>query len=283
LTFNNDAGIEKTIVNCKIARSILRLFLEFLGGMDEANRSYSLFLFFSFFCLLSCTKQPTPISYPFSTQHKIETAHHWDIIAENFASQIKFSLNQQGFNNRYIFISSGNAPTQFTQGFKDFLTTHLVNQGVNTLAEEKPESITVEYNAQVLFHKIGKMNYFPSPSTGAIAVLGAGVIAITDAILSEASKTDFGIAIGGTLLGWSAFDEATARAFRSGQPNSEVIITTSVIDNGLYVMRKTNVYYISDQNFWYYETALHPKTLKVVDYKKLGTLLIKSTFTLIAA
>jgi len=222
-------------------------------------------VFLILFAISACATRPTPVSHPYSSQKKIEVAHHWDIIAENVASQIKVSLEKAGLMTRYVFVTSNDYATEFNEGFKDMLTTHLVKQGVTTLAEKSLAYLAVEYKAQVLFHKSGKLSYVPSPKTGALAVLGAGIIAITDAILSEASKTDLVLAIGGTALGWSALDEATARAFTSGQPMSEVIITTSVVEQGIYVMRKTDVYYIVDQDFWHYRAPLHAKNIKIVD------------------
>jgi len=215
--------------------------------------------------LSSCAPRPTPISHPYSTQKKIEVAHHWNIIAENTAIQIKSSLEKADLLGRYVYVASKDQQSEFGEGFKDMLTTHLVKQGVTTLAEKNPVGLAVEYKAQALFHKSGKLSFVPSPTTGKLVALGAAFIAIFDALAHDASNFEKGLAIGGSALALSILNEATARSFPWGQPMSEVIITTSVVENGIYLMRRTDVYYIADQDFWHYDSPLHAKNIKVVD------------------
>jgi hypothetical protein len=48
------------------------------------------------FCFLffSCSPAPQPMGHPFSHQKKLEAAHHWEILAKDFALQIATTLKQ---------------------------------------------------------------------------------------------------------------------------------------------------------------------------------------------
>jgi hypothetical protein len=43
----------------------------------------------------------------------------------------------------------------------------------------------------------------------------------------------------------------------------EVIITTSIINDNLYLMRKSDIYYINDTDFWQYQPSVPAQEIQL--------------------
>ena len=112
------------------------------------------------------TQTPRPGTYKYSTQHKMQSADHWDLLAEDVAGQIRETLRKWGYLNQPVYVrpacGAPLGPCQshpeppFREGFYDLLTTRLVNQGLKVSSEESG-ALVVTNKVQVLWHRADRI------------------------------------------------------------------------------------------------------------------------------
>lgn len=197
-------------------------------------------------CIGGCSRIPQPVGYPYQEQQKMQAAQHWDVLANDVADQINSALIEHGYLNTPVYVKHAcgqpddcgpGATFPFDEGFNDLLTTQLVNFGVPTRVAEDKNSLVAEYKVQVVYHQTDR---FQSPRPGVITALTAGIMVFRNAPWELA-----------TLAGAAAADVLLSTTVVSG--HFEVIITTSIVNDNLYVMRKSDIYYINDPDFWQYQ------------------------------
>jgi hypothetical protein len=213
-------------------------------------------------CILlcsGCTRIPQPAGYSFGEQQKMQAAHHWDVLANDVANQINIELIAQGRLNTAVYVQHtcgqpndcGPGETfPFDEGFNDLLTTQLVNFGIPTRVEEDENSLTVNYKVQVLYHQATR---FQNPRPGVITALTAGIMVFRNAPAEIA-----------TLAAAIAVDGLWSTAVFNG--HYEVIITTSIVDDNLYLMRKSDIYYINDPDFWHYQQTTPADEIELTSF-----------------
>ncbi len=210
--------------------------------------------------LCSCTERPIPSSYVAMTQLNLQSAFHWDVLANDVADQIKVNLASRRLADRPVFVQPA-TETPFGEGFRTMLVTRLVNKNVRTLVDKRDGALVVNYEIQVVHHKKGiTPEYLPLT----VAYLSGAVAVVRDVFIHR--DTGRGIlAIGGAIFGLGALNEAMGGSFLAGgPPNTEIIFTTSVAAGGEFVMRKTDCYYVNTQDYWLY-TSAKTKNIKVTD------------------
>ncbi|HFQ89346.1 MAG TPA: hypothetical protein ENK27_04630, partial [Desulfobulbus sp.] len=107
-----------------------------------------------------CIRSPQPETYPFSTQQKMQAAHHWDVLANDVANQINNALIRRGYLETPVYVNHicgdssdcAGSSFPFDEAFNDLLTTQLVNFGVPTLAKNDDSGLVVNYKVQVVYH-----------------------------------------------------------------------------------------------------------------------------------
>ncbi len=198
------------------------------------------------FFISGCARIPQPTGYPHSEQQKLQAAYHWNVLANDVANQINSELLERGYLDTSVYVNHscgegencGSGKTfPFDEGFNDLLTTQLVNFGVPTRPENDGKSLVVDYKVQVLYHQANRYQW---PQPGVLTALTAGIMVFRNAPWEFAA-----------LAGAAAVDALWSTSVLNG--HYEVIITTSIVDNNLYIMRKSDIYYINDPDFWHYQ------------------------------
>jgi hypothetical protein len=207
--------------------------------------------------LSSCSRIPQPASYAFSEQQKMQAAHHWDVLANDVANQINNQLIISDYVDKSVFVKTTcgtdanpcqrGETTQFNEGFRDLLITRLVNFGVPTSIDKKISDIEVNYKVQVVYHASNRSTLAP----GTLTAITAAV-----AVFRNAPATLQALVIAAGL------DFAIAAGPRNG--HYEVIITTSMVADEKYLFRTSDIYYISDPDFWHYQNVPTGKTIQMV-------------------
>ena len=137
------------------------------------------------------------------------------------------------------------------------LISKLVNGGLNVAT--RPEgAVQVTYEAQVVRHLAGQGNYQP----GSVAALAGGIVVAREIAVGGASSTAKAVGVAALVAG---ADLLAANARLHSATNTEVIVTTSLVDNNRYLMRKTDVYYIEDAEGIMFEAQFRARinTLRV--------------------
>ncbi len=194
-----------------------------------------------------CIRSPQPETYPFTTQQKMQAAHHWDVLANDVANQVNNELIRRGYLETPVYVNHICAESEdctraafpFDEAFNDLLTTQLVNFGVPTLAKNDDSGLVVNYKVQVVYHRDPPLQW---PRPGVLTSLAAGIIVMRNApdeilALAAAAATDI------------------LRTTSVVNGHYEVIISTSIVDHNVYLMRKSDIYYINDPDFWQYRQS----------------------------
>ena len=201
------------------------------------------------FLIGGCARVPQPSSYKFSSQHKMQAAHHWNLLAADVAARINDELLRQEYLHTPVYVrnlctdankKSDCVNTPFAQGFSDLLTTQLVDFGVPTLAQPAADALVVDNKVQVIYHRSGRIRrLWP----GALTTLTGGIIALYDApwkvqALAASALADIG---GGAEI---------------INGHYEIIISTSIVDDNRFIMRKSDIYYINDLDYRHYRQTI---------------------------
>ena len=204
-----------------------------------------------------CQSQvPMPATYDLTYQQKMQAAYHWQVLARDLAAQVDLRMAERNLPP-FIYVDGEGGGTAFDEAFHDMLITELVDRGYQVYGIETSETTTVAYKTQVVKHASGR---WVRPPVGTFAALGAGILAVREIIVADVSTA---AVVGGVAVA------ATAAELGAGSVTSlsdtEVIITTSLVRNGSYLARYSDIYYIPDNDAEHYETELVEAELVVGD------------------
>jgi hypothetical protein len=199
---------------------------------------------------------PVATTYPVNFQKKMQAAHHWDVLTADVAKRLHDNLIGSGEPQGRPIALNVQQPrynSQFSMAFHNLLITHLLEQGF-VMSENPSTGLPVSYDVQVVTHKD---RGFIRPTPGLFTALTGTVLVIRDVADSHS-------AIAATMLGAVVLDVASG--FVTDTPNSEIIVTTSVMNGDRYVSRLRDIYYVSDNNVdQYIAKGPAPVTTRMVE------------------
>ncbi|GAB6113136.1 hypothetical protein [Desulfomicrobium salsuginis] len=173
---------------------------------------------------VGCANQvPVAENFSLSTQKKLRAPHHWDVIANDVVAETKRSLDyNDDLKGRPVFIeSSQNGYSAFNAAFRNFVITGLVNSGI--LVTENPnDAVLIKYDTQVVRHGVDR-KYSPLQS----------MVLVSRNLQENGRSEDYG---------------STWTYLTDGPTDSELIVNTSIVENGNYRMRKSDVYYVDGED-----------------------------------
>lgn len=179
---------------------------------------------------------PTPDNFTPSLQRQLNASNHWSAIASDLANQLKLTLNKKQLDNRPLYLNLYSEDTEFSGAFNDFLTTHLVKKG---LMVSKRKSGATIYNYKVNTIKFKSFRTTTQTSKSRWTALAAGVAVLTNVwdigsadLIAIASGVDF-------------FQNEKA-------PNLEIIISSSILSNDIYLHKSSDIYYANAQDIHLY-------------------------------
>lgn len=205
----------------------------------------------------ACMSQvPVATTYPVNFQQKMQAAHHWDVLTADVAKRLHDHLIGSGEPQGRPIALSVQQPrynSQFGMAFHNLLITHLLEQGF-VMSENPSAGLPVSYDIQVVTHKD---RGFIRPTPGLFTALTGTVLVIRDVADSHSAAA-------ATMLGAVVLDVASG--FVTDTPNSEIIVTTSVMNGDRYVSRLRDIYYVSDNNVdQYIAKGPAPVTTRMVE------------------
>lgn len=188
--------------------------------------------------VMGCASQvPLAENYPLTSQKKVMAAQHWDVIASDIAQETKAILSQGNFQaNQPIFVAPSPESTDFTRAFHNFLVTRLVRHGLN-VTEQRAGALEVRYETQVVRHNSDRYAHRP----GTLTALVAGILVGRNVHTWDATEKGLGALALAAGLDFVIGHHASVT-------KTELLVTTSLLDAGRYVMRKSDVYYIEDED-----------------------------------
>jgi hypothetical protein len=195
----------------------------------------------------SCARIPEPVGYEYTTQEKMQAAHHWNVLAKDLSNRINNELIRSDFLNTPIFVKEtcGNdslpcpkgTTSEFNEGFRDLLITELVHFGIPTSAVQNKEAITVDYKVQLVRHNTNRLR---TVQPGFITALTTAIM-----VFRNATPEALGlVAAGGVDYVNSSYARKT---------DIEAIITTSMVFKNKYFFRSSDIYYINNADYHHYQ------------------------------
>jgi len=187
---------------------------------------------------LGCASRvPVAVNHSLTTQKKVKAAHHWDVLAEDIAKQTRLALAdpKKTFPKKPIYIQPGGS-SAFDTAFRNFLITRLVNQGVPVTAEPR-EALAISYDTQLVRHDSGRYTHIP----GTLTTLAAGVWVVRDLVAGAAEAAP-------ATLGLTALADYALGHYAGGATHTELVVTTTILDHANYLFRKSDIYYLEDED-----------------------------------
>jgi hypothetical protein len=199
-------------------------------------------------CALACTtfsavagEMPRVSHFDTSDQQKASSVRHWQAIANDLASAAVPALGSAGA--RGVYLAPSEHSTVFNHQLRTFLVDALHDAGLRVFAAPRDGALELRMSEMAVTHA-GPVDTTPTFLTTA---LSAGVLVARNIAIAD----------------WQAGLVATAigidvtRAALKAPTRTELAITLSVADQGEYLLRKSNVYYISTA-----DTSLYSSTGK---------------------
>ena len=201
------------------------------------------------------SQAPVATTYDTTKQHKMQAAHHWDVLAEYETENILQRIKDE---SKPIYVEPP-APgaSDFARAYHDMLQEHLVRKCAVVVTKPVFGGVKVSYTTQVLSHN-DRGYVAPAPGTYTALGAGAAVVGVTAANAHPAIW-----AAAPLLVGLDIFSGGYAKA----EP-TEVIITTVVTEGNLILMTDTDVFYFNpgDTSHYLGQVALNRgQVFQVVD------------------
>lgn len=207
--------------------------------------------------LAACTTSPIPVSenFPLTVQPKVRSAGHWNLLSRDVVTQTLDMLSKVG-TTAHLYVAVPPNASEFDRAFREFLITELVKSG--RIVMQRPDNaIEVSYQTQVVRHQSYRQHFIP----GGFTMLTAGLYALYGLRLEHVDAK----AIGG--LGVAAVADTVASINSGGPTHTELILTTTVATGGRYLTRKTDIYYVEEEDatlFAALQPVKTPRLVKVV-------------------
>lgn len=207
--------------------------------------------------LSGCATSPVPLAENFAltTQKKVRSAGHWELVARDVVDRTAAALKQTGIASGIdLHVVEPSNPTPFESAFRQFLITELVQAGMSvTRSSDSP--IEVSYEATLIRHRSARPDFVP----GRYTMLASGIYALRGL---RGQHLDLKLAAGVALAG--AADVAASMS-SGGPTHTELILTTTVASGGHYLVRNTDVYYLEDDDAFLFAQAESARPLKVLE------------------
>lgn len=182
----------------------------------------------------SSSQVPYTQNHPVSYQKVARATSHWDILADDVAAQTAAAIGIQ----KAIYVAVPKEATDFNRAFHNFLITRMVNKGI-PVSNQKIGAIEVQYEAQVVRHNSERRAYKP----GTITMLAAGLL-----VAHNVPNWTHGADKAAAFLGVAAGADAAVSTDAGSPTKTELVVTTSAVEGGRYLVRKTDIYYLEPED-----------------------------------
>ncbi|MFO1060003.1 MAG: hypothetical protein U1E53_23930 [Dongiaceae bacterium] len=216
---------------------------------------------------LAACAQPVVTPRLASTQPKLRTARHWhemaSAVADQLAARLKLIKDASASGHlvdgtapvatlaaRPIYVRPLDPGMPFSDAFHDYLVLQLMVRGF-TVATQPAGATVVNYDVQLLAYDHGAPWGYPYVPGGVPAVTAMGVGVAAGVAASPA--------VGALAAAGAADVVLTAAKVLGDQPNTEVIVTTEVVDEHAYVFRNVETFYIEDEDAALYAASYNGK------------------------
>lgn len=189
---------------------------------------------------------------PVAVARNFPLGDRWEVIAADLARETALSEGTR-LDGRPLYVQTGQEGVALHQGFRNLMITHLVNMGL-PVSDAPFGALKIDYETQIVRHD----SPMPASQPGTLEVLPGGIlVARSPASGSESPRIEPGAA------GGAVTDADLATSHFSSPTHIELVVTTSIVDNGRFVMRKSAVYFVEELDMTLFRHPMPTKTLEV--------------------
>jgi len=203
--------------------------------------------------LTACATSPIPVSenFPLTVQPKVRSAGHWNLLSKDVVTQTLDTLSKVG-TTLPLHVSLAPNASAFDAAFREFLITDLVKAG--RVVQQTPDrAMEVSYQTMVIRHQSSRPHFVP----GGFTMLTAGLYAM------YGLRTEYIDAKLAGGLGLAAAADTIASINSGGPTHTELILTTTVAAGGRYLARKTDIYYVEEEDTMLFAAMQPPRVNRV--------------------
>lgn len=201
---------------------------------------------------------PVPTAYPLTTQQKMQAVQHWDVLAEDVACKVHDILEHRILERQYAVYVAPSGTTPFAKSFHELLITRLVEKNI-AVAASHDTGMVLSFDIEMIRHG----NRLTRTSKGLYKALSPEVFVRGDTTLPMDEQVEHA----NQAMLRTAEANVDAGVYTHSLPRVEVLITTTLMFEGSYVMRDSSVYYINDKQWWHYRQRVAPGESGVVNYQ----------------
>ncbi len=201
---------------------------------------------------------PVPTAFALNTQQKMQAIHHWEVLAEDVAGKIADVLDRRVIERQFPVHVASSGATPFAKSFHALLITKLVGKNI-AVTSSIENAMVLDFDIEMVRH--GKRG--TRTANGLYRALAPGV---------HVQKESLHLANDQTGLENEAMIRAAEVNVDAGYytfeiPQSEVIITSSLVYNDTFLMRDSSMYYIDDTSWWHYKQRIFHGDPHIVNYQ----------------
>lgn len=204
---------------------------------------------------------PVPTAFPLTTQPKMQAVHHWEVLAEDLALQVRAVLDQNVLERQFPVHVAPSGTTPFAKSFHALLITQLVERNI-AVASSVTDALILSFDIEAVRHA----QRFLRTGMGVYRALSPDVFVHRS---SMGHHDGTGALINQALLE-AAEVNVESGAYTHDLPRTEILITTSLVFGERFLMRNSSIYYINDTDWWHYKQHAQPRqpgtvTIRLVD------------------
>lgn len=219
-------------------------------------------------CLLgACTSLDVPRAenYPASSQKKARAIHHWDVLADDVAARVANRMALVGRPGAAVqLVAATGTGSAFQQGFRELLMTRLLDRGVAVATGQG--ALRLEVGTQVVRHAAFAPTSNPAPWT----TLAASVAVLRDMAMHHHSAFSGIFAGVGVAAALDTANHMRHGSAAGGPTGIEVLVSTALHDDRLYLARTTDIYYIDSADTALFEPPAPPAARPMHHWKVVG-------------
>lgn len=208
-------------------------------------------------CTAPFTEAPVATNFEASEQRKLQSAQHWQVIADDAASQLLQQLegtlcapNQpvcsRGLHEgKKLYIRSLETDNQFHRAFKLSLMNSLIKANVFRVATRPNDKDVLVIDVATEYVRWAERAR-RDPVMGEMTVLTSGLWVLRQTY----DHVSPGAAMVGAAVSADAYFAYNSKFAKGPRPRHELMVSVSVADQQYYYANTVNVYYTTERDFY---------------------------------
>lgn len=205
-------------------------------------------------CAAPFSATPTATNFSSSKQQKLQASSHWNVIAQDVASQLAANLK----NRQPLYVNQANSKTVFDRTFGNNLVSALISAGF-TVQTNPTNALQVSFETQAIPFSFNRAE---TTLVGGTTALASGIWALQNA--------SAGVVVGTAIVAKDVFRYVDSEFTTGPTPSLELVITTSIVDSSTFLARNTSSYYVADTDRQLYVITAPPPAPITIYTKVIG-------------